>query len=230
MLVARRVKVVAQRLRTSAGPPSSFAVASRAISATCVAFSEEVAAAVKIATPVFVSNAGAVVVDETPVDVTFGDVSTANYRIRTGIQRTLMHKSRKMSHMLVSERRTTAASPYIPVPSRSRSDDAWVITATALQQHLALAARYPEFGPSCPAVGPIVGGSAEISVLATRSRQITPQTRAELLSNCAECDSVLQKRVPAPHWLFQGTRWPQCPALALYVSFCYLHANVACAN
>jgi hypothetical protein len=40
--------------------------------------------------------------DEKPVDVTFGEVSTASYRIRSGIARTLMHRSRKMSNLLGS--------------------------------------------------------------------------------------------------------------------------------
>lgn len=39
--------------------------------------------------------------DEQPVDVTFGEVSTASYRLRNGVQKTLMHHSRKMSQLLV---------------------------------------------------------------------------------------------------------------------------------
>lgn len=38
--------------------------------------------------------------DEQPVDVTFADVSTATYRLRTGISRTILHQSRKMSSLL----------------------------------------------------------------------------------------------------------------------------------
>lgn len=40
-------------------------------------------------------------VDEVPIDVTFGDVSTAAYRIRGGVKKTVTHRSRKMSNMLV---------------------------------------------------------------------------------------------------------------------------------
>lgn len=37
---------------------------------------------------------------EEPVLITFGDISTASYRIRSGIQKTMVHHSRKMSQLL----------------------------------------------------------------------------------------------------------------------------------
>jgi threonine dehydratase len=40
--------------------------------------------------------------DQPPIDVTFGDVSLAQYRIRTGIVHTNMHHSKKMSSLLGS--------------------------------------------------------------------------------------------------------------------------------
>lgn len=48
------------------------------------------------------ASAAAAAAAEVPVDVSFGDVSTATYRIRSGISKTLVHPSRKMSQLLGS--------------------------------------------------------------------------------------------------------------------------------
>lgn len=71
------------------------------LSATPVALASDMAALPPPSAATIAAVAAATAA-EVPVDVTFGDVSTANFHIRTGggIQRTLCHHSRKISNLL----------------------------------------------------------------------------------------------------------------------------------
>jgi hypothetical protein len=75
--------------------------------AASVLFTRACSAAGHVPTPAssatVVPASGYTAAVEKPVDVTFGEISTAVYRIRSGVERTLMHRSRKISNLLVGE-------------------------------------------------------------------------------------------------------------------------------
>jgi len=81
--------------------------------------------------------------DEQPVDVTFGEVSTASYRLRNGVQKTLMHHSRKMSQLLVRHAGAVLGGPQCRAILCSRCSGA---AAPLHRQPLRLCACLPVTG------------------------------------------------------------------------------------
>lgn len=106
--VARRVRAAAAARVAPAARAAHWGAAPWRVSASAVATSRRALAGSAGAPAAADTSAGGAEVDPleewpTPVDVTFGDVGQAAFRIRDGVPRTTVRESRKISALLGSQ-------------------------------------------------------------------------------------------------------------------------------